>query len=472
MTHHNWTNWTSDSACITVEAILACETQVHHNMSGNLASISLVTRPHHTHRTSQHHTNRTRDSGIVTDVVLACATPVLHQRFEKSNNTDRMSDSGFAIKAILPACATHVLCERFGKSNNTDPTTSDSNGFATGVVLAHESEKPVLHDSNLASISLMTRPHHTNRISDSVFATEAVPACGTPVLRERFGKSDLCDRIGNEKTICEGSVSLVTRRDSFFATEAVPACATPVFCKRFGKSDLCDKIGNERTICEGIVSSVTRSDSVFATEAVPACATPVFRERFGKRDLCDRIGNERTVCEGSVSSVTCQGNIVDKRGISPSSLSYPHTGLFGDWCDDEQLSSIYCEALLGTDKDYPRELDGVIPYNPCGDHHSDVEIFSKFLLDMDHDSCKEMITKLLSNQVIRQCVQEVLIETGLSQCAAPILSQAKFKQVPVSWLDCIQPYPVDELAFNKHHQGKKLGKQRTGHSNTYKKIRM
>jgi hypothetical protein len=73
---------------------------------------------------------------------------------------------------------------------------------------------------------------------------------------------------------------------------------------------------------------------------------------------------------------------------------------------------------------------------------------------MDHDSCKEMITKLLSNQDIRRCVQEVLIETGLSQCVAPILFQAKFKQVPVSWSDCIQPYPVDELAFNKHHQGK------------------
>jgi hypothetical protein len=87
---------------------------------------------------------------------------------------------------------------------------------------------------------------------------------------------------------------------------------------------------------------------------------------------------------------------------------------------------------------------------------------------MDHDSCKEMITKLLSNQVIRQCVQEVLIETGLSQCATPILSQAKFKRVPVSCLDCIQPYLVDELAFNKHHQGKNLGKQCTGHSNTYK----
>ena len=151
-----------------------------------------------------------------------------------------------------------------------------------------------------------------------------------------------------------------------------------------------------------------------------------------------------------------------KRGISPSSLSHSHTGLFCDWCDDEQLSSIYREALLGTNKDYPRELDGVIPYNPCGDHHSDVEIFSKFLLDMDHDSCKQTLTKLLSNQVIRKCVQEVLIETGLSQRAAPIISQAKFKQAPVNWLDCIQPYPVDELAFNKHHQGINLGKKRTG----------
>jgi hypothetical protein len=125
--------------------------------------------------------------------------------------------------------------------------------------------------------------------------------------------------------------------------------------------------------------------------------------------------------------MTRQGNIVDKRGISLTSLSPPHTGLFGDGlfpCDDEQLTSIYREALLGTDIDYPREFDGVIPYNPCGDHHSNVEIFSKFLLDMDHDSCKKMITKLLSYQDIRQCVQEVLIETGLSQCAAPILSQA------------------------------------------------
>ena len=213
---------------------------------------------------------------------------------------------------------------------------------------------------------------------------------------------------------------------------------------------------------------MTRSDSLFATEAVPACAMPAARERFGNSN--DRIGNERTICKGSVSSVTRQGNIVDKRGISPSSLSHPHTGLFGDnlfWCDNEQLLSIYCEALLGTNKDYPRELDGVIPYNARRDNHSSVDIFSKFLLDMDHDCCKQMITKLLSNEHIQLCVQEVLIETGLSQCA-PILSQAKFKRVPVSWSDCIQPYPVDQLAFNKHHQGKNLRKQRTGHSNTYK----
>ncbi len=311
VTQHNWTNGTSDSACITVDAILACETQVHHNMSGNLASISLVTSPHHTNRTSEHHTNRTRDSGIVNNVILACATPVLRERFEKSNNTDHMSDSGFATKAILPACAMHVHCERFGKSNNTDPTVSNSTGLAAEVVLARESEKPVLRDSNLASISLVMRPHHTNCISDSGFATEAVPACATPVLRERFGKSDLCNRIGNEITICKGSVSSVMRSNSFFSTEAVPACATPVLRERFGKSNLCDRIGNERTICEGIVSSVTHSDSLFATEAVPACATPVFHERFGKSNLCDRIGNERTICKGSVSSVTCQGNIVD-----------------------------------------------------------------------------------------------------------------------------------------------------------------
>jgi hypothetical protein len=109
-----------------------------------------------------------------------------------------------------------------------------------------------------------------------------------------------------------------------------PACDSR---KRFGTSDLCDRIGIESTICEGIVSLVTRSDSLFATEAVLACGTPVFRERFGNSDRCDRIGNERTICEGSVSSVTRQGNIVDKRGISPSSLSYTHTGLFCDWCD-------------------------------------------------------------------------------------------------------------------------------------------
>jgi hypothetical protein len=398
------------------------------------------------------HTNRMRDSGIVTNVVLACATPVLHERFEKCDNTDCMSDSGFATKAILPACATHVHCERFGKSNNTDPTASNSTGFTAEVVLVHECQNPVLCDSNLASISLVTRLHHTNRISNSVFATEAVPASATPVLRERFGKSDLCDRIGNEITICKGSVSSAMCSNSFFATEVVPGCATPVLRERIGTSNLCDRIGNERTNCKGIVSSVMHSDSLFAPEAVPAYATPVFHMRLVKSDLCDRIGNDSTICEGSVSSVTRPGNIVDKRGILPSSLSYPHTELFGDWCDNEQLSSIHREALLVTNKD----------------HHSDVEIFSKFLLDMDHDSCKEMITKLLSNRVIRQCVQEVLIETGLSQCAAPILSQAKFKQVPVSWLDCIQPYPVDELAFHTHHQGKNSGKQRTGHSNSYK----
>ena len=150
---------------------------------------------------------------------------------------------------------------------------------------------------------------------------------------------------------------------------------------------------------------------------------------------------------------TGQGNIVDKRGISPSCLSPHNTGLFADsifWCDNEQLSSIYHEALLGTNKDYPRELDGVyheallgtnknypreldgvIPYDACRENLSSVEIFSKFPLDMDHDCCKEMITKLLSNEDIRQCVQEVLLETGLSQCA-PILSQAKFKRVPIS----------------------------------------
>ena len=55
------------------------------------------------------------------------------------------------------------------------------------------------------------------------------------------------------------------------------------------------------------------------------------------------------------------------------------------WCDDEQLSSIYGKALLGTNKDSPRELDGVIPYNAHRDNLSNVEIFSKLLLEMDHD---------------------------------------------------------------------------------------
>ena len=114
MTQHNRTNETSDSACITAEAILACETQVHHNMSGNLASISLVTHLHHTNRTSEHYTNRTSISGIVTYVLLACATPVLPERFEKSNNTDcTASNSDSARFAVLAhETATSVLRNR------------------------------------------------------------------------------------------------------------------------------------------------------------------------------------------------------------------------------------------------------------------------------------------------------------------------------------------------------------------------
>jgi hypothetical protein len=96
------------------------------------------------------------------------------------------------------------------------------------------------------------------------------------------------------------------------------------------------------------------------------------------------------------------------------------------WYDDEQLSSIYGKALLGINKDSPRELNGVISEDACRDNLSNKDIVSKLLLNMDHDSCKEMISKLLSHQDIWRCVQEVLMESGLSP-RAPILPQAKFK---------------------------------------------
>ena len=46
-----------------------------------------------------------------------------------------------------------------------------------------------------------------------------------------------------------------------------------------------------------------------------------------------------------------------------------------------ELDGVCCEALLGTNKDYPRELDGVIPYDARRENLSSVDILSKFLLD-------------------------------------------------------------------------------------------
>jgi hypothetical protein len=68
--------------------------------------------------------------------------------------------------------------------------------------------------------------------------------------------------------------------------------------------------------------------------------------------------------------------------------------------------------------------------------------FINVLLNVDHDTHKLMIIKLVSNIDLRRSIEEVL-------STVPIISQATFNKSTVNWEECTPPYAVDMRSFRK-----------------------
>jgi len=79
-----------------------------------------------------------------------------------------------------------------------------------------------------------------------------------------------------------------------------------------------------------------------------------------------------------------------------------------------------------------------------------VDQFINVLLNVDHDTHKFMIIKLVSNIDLRRSIEEVL-------STVPIISQATFNKSTVNWEECTPPYAVDMRAFRNHTRGGKKG---------------
>jgi hypothetical protein len=83
-------------------------------------------------------------------------------------------------------------------------------------------------------------------------------------------------------------------------------------------------------------------------------------------------------------------------------------------------------------------------------HDASVDQFINVLLNVDHDTQKFMIIKLVSNIDLRRSIKEVL-------STIPIISQATFNKSTVNWEECTPPYAVDKRAFRNYTHGKKKG---------------
>ena len=87
-----------------------------------------------------------------------------------------------------------------------------------------------------------------------------------------------------------------------------------------------------------------------------------------------------------------------------------------------------------------------------------VDQFINVLLNVDHDTHKLMIIKLVSNIDLRRSIEEVL-------STVPIISQATFNKSTVNWEECTPPYAVDMRSFRNHTRGEKKGLPRDSDPN-------
>ena len=95
--------------------------------------------------------------------------------------------------------------------------------------------------------------------------------------------------------------------------------------------------------------------------------------------------------------------------------------------------------------------------SPLG-HDVSVDLFLNILLNVNHDTHKFMIIKLVSHSDIRRSIEEVLLTT-------PIVSQATYNKSAVNWEECTPPYAVDQRAFRNHTRGKMKGLPRDSDPN-------
>jgi hypothetical protein len=77
-------------------------------------------------------------------------------------------------------------------------------------------------------------------------------------------------------------------------------------------------------------------------------------------------------------------------------------------------------------------------------------LFINILLNVDHDTQKFMIIKLVSNIDIRRSIEELF-------STVRIVSQATFNKSAVNWEECTPPYAVDQRAFWNHTRGGNKG---------------
>ena len=88
------------------------------------------------------------------------------------------------------------------------------------------------------------------------------------------------------------------------------------------------------------------------------------------------------------------------------------------------------------------------------------DLFLNILLNVNHDTRKIMIIKLVSHSDICRSIKEVLSTT-------PIVSQAIFNKSAVNWEECTPPYAVDHRAFRIHTWGKNKGLPRDSDPNIH-----
>ena len=88
------------------------------------------------------------------------------------------------------------------------------------------------------------------------------------------------------------------------------------------------------------------------------------------------------------------------------------------------------------------------------------DLFLNILLNVNHDTRKIMIIKLVSHSDIRRSIKEVLLTT-------PIVSQATINKSAVYWEECTPLYAVDQHAFWIHTRGKNKGLPRDSDPNIH-----